>query len=48
MHCNVYNKYRKYIKKIKNRFKKKAFFLLTVSVFMNIKRYLKKNNPLKY
>ena len=43
MHCNVYNKYRKYIKKIKNRFKKKAFLL-----FMNIKRYLKKNNPLKY
>ena len=48
MHCNVYNKYRKCIKKIKNRFKKKAFLLLTVSVFMNIKRYLKKNNPLKY
>ena len=47
MHCNVYNKYRKYIKKI-NRFKKKAFLLLTVRVFMNIKRYLKKNNPLKY
>ena len=28
MHCNVYNKYRKYIKKIKNRFKKKSLSLV--------------------
>ena len=39
IYCNVCNKYRK---------SKKKFLLFTVSVVMNMKKYLDKKNQLKY
>ena len=47
MYCNVCNKYRK-LKKKKMKYdiflkKHQVFLLLTVSVIMNMKKYLKKN-----
>ena len=49
MYCNVSNKYRKFKKtKISYILKKQEVFLLfTVSVVMNMKKYLKKKK-LKY
>ena len=49
MYCNVCNKYRKFkTTKISYTFLKKVFLLFTISVVMNMKKYLKKNNLLKY
>ena len=47
--CNVYNKCRKLKNsKISCIFLNIINFLFAVSVVMNIKKYLKKNNQLKY
>ena len=46
MYCNVCNKYRKLKKIMKYHIflkKHQVFLLLTVSVIMNMKKYLKKN-----
>ena len=50
MYCNVCKKYRKSKKpKVSYIFKKHSVFLLfTVRGVMNIKKYLKKKNQLKY
>ena len=51
MYYNVCNKYRKFkTPKItfKKNPKKQIFLLITVNVVMNIKKYLKKKNQLKY
>ena len=50
MYCNVCNEYRKLKKYISYSFKEtfSLYIAFTVSMVMNMKKYLKKKNQLKY